>query len=395
MTKRRLVAYVSYLSLVLCASALYLSDWGKCAIAPCQQSLTQSNSLGLPQTEISTEQLRLKAQAITVKVMSDEFLGSGILLKKNNSIYTIVTNAHVLRSGNSPYWIQTPDGTAKGMSGGAILNEQDELIGIHGRAITEASEEDPQQFVIRGALGITIYSALRQMLTVGVDVGVRPPGVVATAPKADDFYLKGNEKYSQKDYKGAIADYTEAIRLNPNYIAAYYNRGLVRSALGDKQGAIADYNSALKINPNDAKAYLNRGVAYYALGNLQLAIADSNSALKINPKLWIAISNISFIKYDQGDVEVAIKQWQAALAIDNKAVDPLLALAVALHTKGEREQALTKAKQALTIDKQYADLAFLKKNLWSDRLLADTKKLLATPEIKMFLLYFRLKKSDR
>ncbi|MDM9385576.1 hypothetical protein QUB80_33510 [Chlorogloeopsis sp. ULAP01] len=33
MTKRRLVAYVGYLSIVGCASALYLSGWGKCAIA--------------------------------------------------------------------------------------------------------------------------------------------------------------------------------------------------------------------------------------------------------------------------------------------------------------------------------------------------------------------------
>ncbi|MBD2433766.1 MULTISPECIES: hypothetical protein [Fischerella] len=51
----------------------------------------------------------------------------------------------------------------------------------------------------------------------------------------------------------------------------------------------------------------------------------------------------------------------------------------------EKQQAITKAKQALSIDKQYADLAFLKKNLWSDRLLADTKNLLATPEIREFL----------
>jgi len=84
-------------------------------------------------------------------------------------------------------------------------------------------------------------------------------------------------------------------------------------------------------------------------------------------------------------VEAAIKQWQEAVSIDNKAVEPLLALAVALHTKGEKQQAITKAKQALSIDKQYADLAFLKKNLWGDRLLADTKKLLATPEMQEFL----------
>ncbi|RAM48390.1 MAG: hypothetical protein C6Y22_27935, partial [Hapalosiphonaceae cyanobacterium JJU2] len=132
-------------------------------------------------------------------------------------------------------------------------------------------------------------------------------------------------------------------------------------------------------------AYYNRGIARSDLGDNQGAIADYNSAIKINPKLLAAINNIGLIKYEQGDVEAAIKQWQEAVSIDNKAVEPLLALAVTLHTKGEKQQAITQAKQALTIDKQYADLAFLKKNLWGDRLLADTKKLLATSEMREFL----------
>lgn len=171
--------------------------------------------------------------------------------------------------------------TSGGMSGGAILNEQGELIKIHGRAITQASLEDSGQLVISGALGTTIYSSLRQMLAVGVDVKVKPPNVVATAPTADDFYLKANEKYYQKDYKGAIADYTEAIRLNPNFAEAYNNRGLVRNELGDKQGALADYNTAIKINPNDAEAYNNRGIVRYELGDKLLAIADLQKASEL------------------------------------------------------------------------------------------------------------------
>jgi hypothetical protein len=37
---------------------------------------------------------------------------------------------------------------------------------------------------------------------------------------------------------------------------------------------------------------------------------------------------------------------------------------------------------ALRIDSRYANLDFLKENLWGDRLLADTKKFLEIPEIK-------------
>lgn len=61
-------------------------------------------------TQLSLEQLHHQAQGITVKVMSTEFLGSGIILGKQGTVYTVLTNAHVLRAGKSPYHIQTVDG---------------------------------------------------------------------------------------------------------------------------------------------------------------------------------------------------------------------------------------------------------------------------------------------
>jgi tetratricopeptide (TPR) repeat protein len=205
--------------------------------------------------------------------------------------------------------------TLGGMSGGPVLNEQGEVVAIHGRADEQEIGEKSQSKIVTG-IGITIYSALRQMLAVGVDVGVRPPGVVAAAPKADDFYIRANNKARQKDYKGAIADYTEAIRLNPNYDAAYNNRGVVRRRLGDKQGAIADFNSALKINPNDADVYVNRGVARDNLGELQGAIADYNTALKINPNYALAYNNRGIVRRQLGDKQGAIADFNSALKIN-------------------------------------------------------------------------------
>jgi tetratricopeptide (TPR) repeat protein len=47
----------------------------------------------------------------------------------------------------------------------------------------------------------------------------------------------------------------QAIALNPNAAVAYKNRADARSPLGDSQGAIEDYTQALKINPNYAMTY--------------------------------------------------------------------------------------------------------------------------------------------
>ena len=57
------------------------------------------------------------------------------------------------------------------------------------------------------------------------------------------------------------ADYDEAIRLQPDYPEAYYNRGNAKSKLGRLEDAIADYDEATRRRPDFPEAYKNRGAA--------------------------------------------------------------------------------------------------------------------------------------
>jgi tetratricopeptide (TPR) repeat protein len=49
------------------------------------------------------------------------------------------------------------------------------------------------------------------------------------------------------DKQRAIADFERAIRLNPSYAEAYYNRGNAHSEFGKKQDAIADFKKAASL----------------------------------------------------------------------------------------------------------------------------------------------------
>ena len=105
------------------------------------------------------------------------------------------------------------------------------------------------------------------------------------------FNERAISKMNLKDYNGAIADYTKAIELNPNYALAYYNRGISKKDLEDNYGAIADYNKAIELDPNYTSAYVNRGISKENLGDLNGACADWKKSINLGSTesvKWVA-----------------------------------------------------------------------------------------------------------
>jgi tetratricopeptide (TPR) repeat protein len=106
----------------------------------------------------------------------------------------------------------------------------------------------------------------------------------------------------------ALADYDQAIALDPQYAAAYNNRGIAYANLGDLEQAIADYDQALALDPQDALAYNNRGNAYRTLGDLEQAIA-------LDPQYAQAYYNRGIAYYDLDDLEQAIADFRRCLEL--------------------------------------------------------------------------------
>jgi len=100
---------------------------------------------------------------------------------------------------------------------------------------------------------------------------------------AIQYFNRGNTKYNQGDYTGAIADYTKAIEIDPKSPSAYNNRGNVKCKLQDYTGAIADYTKAIEIDPKFVEAYFNRGSTKDRLRDIAGAIEDYSKAIEISP----------------------------------------------------------------------------------------------------------------
>ncbi|MBW4615169.1 MAG: tetratricopeptide repeat protein [Desmonostoc vinosum HA7617-LM4] len=281
----------------------------------------------------------------------------------SNTIYNF-TDGRITANASKPlrdgYALVYSNVTLPGMSGGPVLNEKGELIGIHGRgdeADIETSKINSSVAYIKSGfnLGIPINTFLRLSAKVGVNTGVSPPKIpVVTAPKADDFYIQGGSKYDRGDLNGAVADFTNAIKINPKYFQAYNNRGVARSALGDKQGAITDFNQALKINPNYTYAYIGRGNVRDDLGEKQQAIADYTQALKLNPNFVYAHYNRGITRSALGDKQGAIADFTTAIKIDPNFANAYNNRGVVRNELQDPQQAIADFNQALKINPNFA-----------------------------------------
>ena len=67
----------------------------------------------------------------------------------------------------------------------------------------------------------------------------------------------------------------------PNCTDAYFHRGCVRHEKGDKRGAIADYNQVIKIEPDNAYAYVKRGSIRREKAKREEAVADFQKAISL------------------------------------------------------------------------------------------------------------------
>jgi tetratricopeptide (TPR) repeat protein len=140
--------------------------------------------------------------------------------------------------------------------------------------------------------------------------------IVACHALAGIHYNSGIDYRQEGDNDRAIAEYDEAIRLDPDYTNAYTNRGNVWHDKGDYDRAIADYSAAIRLAPNDTAAFFNRGLTYAAKDDLERAIADLSETIRLAPNHARALYVRGVARHDRGDAAGGDADIAAAKAID-------------------------------------------------------------------------------
>lgn len=179
--------------------------------------------------------------------------------------------------------------------------------------------------------------------------------VLAKYPRVPSAYNnRGYAAAGTGDLAQAIADYTEAIAIDPDYAEAYSNRGNAYGAAGDFDRAIADYNEAIRILPTYAAAYTNRGHAYAAKKDLELAIADYDRSLSIDPHNAVTYNNRAFIHLLKGDPDQAIADCNEAIKRDPYYAKAFNNRGLAYSAKGDFDHALADFSETLRFQPYFA-----------------------------------------
>jgi len=117
------------------------------------------------------------------------------------------------------------------------------------------------------------------------------------------------------DWRRAIADFDEAIHLNPNRATLYRDRALARRQNGDLALAIEDYDEAIAHNPKLAAPYHERGLALAGSGDLDRAILSYNTAIRLDPSVAQPRLDRGLAFLARGQADDARADFEAALAL--------------------------------------------------------------------------------
>jgi tetratricopeptide (TPR) repeat protein len=157
----------------------------------------------------------------------------------------------------------------------------------------------------------------------------------------------------------ALADYSEAVGLDPTLAIAYFHRGQVWSKEGDVDRAIADYNQAILLEPNNATYYNERCWALaIADRDLELALADCTESLRLEPNDANTLDSRGFVYLRLGRLAESVDDYDAALKINPDEAQPLFGRGIAKLRKGDTTSAGADLAAAKAIKPRIADKFF-------------------------------------
>jgi serine/threonine protein kinase len=151
------------------------------------------------------------------------------------------------------------------------------------------------------------------------------------------------------DHAQAVADCTEAIRLDPSLARAYSTRGSAHRMRGQLDLAVADCGEAIRLDTAAVLAYFNRGEAYRLRGDLDRAVADFTRAVELDPAYSWAHGSRGAAKQQKGDLSGAIADLDESIRLEPTYAWAYVVRAETSRLRGDFDRAIADCNDALRL----------------------------------------------
>ncbi|HRE68854.1 MAG TPA: tetratricopeptide repeat protein [Cyclobacteriaceae bacterium] len=135
-------------------------------------------------------------------------------------------------------------------------------------------------------------------------------------PKLPYSYVeRGLLRLNSGNTQGALSDYNEAIKLEPDNYEYLLNRGLVKERIKDYDGALTDYKKVIELKPEYEKGWLSHGNVMVNLNRVTEAIEDYTTAITYYPDYGLAYYNRAQAWHRLGKTTEACNDLRKAKAL--------------------------------------------------------------------------------
>ena len=135
--------------------------------------------------------------------------------------------------------------------------------------------------------------------------------------KIKEILKLGVQNQKEKNFKEAIKNYENIIKIDPSIVFAYHNLGLIYVEIENIDLAKKNFLLAIKINPLFIYSYINLGILFQNEGQKEKAIEYFEKIIEIDPKNISGYNNLGLVNASLGKYKKALKNYLKTLRIDS------------------------------------------------------------------------------
>jgi len=140
--------------------------------------------------------------------------------------------------------------------------------------------------------------------------------LIASSKSKEAWLAEAEAYYDLKRYEEALPALDEAIKLDPAYARAYYNKSLVLHDLARYEEALATCEQCIRLEPGDAKAFYHKGYILNSLERYEEALQALERALRLDPDYAAAWTSKGYVLNNMERYEEALAAFEQGIRFE-------------------------------------------------------------------------------